>query len=334
MATLTLRGDYWTLNWQDETGRHRKSLGKIGVLSEKDANDILRAKQLELSTGAALLGLNLKRAITFGQYTKEYLFWHRHEYPDSHFRVRQIVADHLMPRFEFTPLDFIQPSQIEQYKRERMDKAATGTVIKELRTLKAIINRAVKERLLNFNPIEHVAAPKDLTSKPHRFYEKKELAAIYQAARGALHAPIWKLYANTGMRRTEGMQLRWRDVGKEGIKILSSDTERTKSGNWREIPLSDGAKTALEAIPRSGEYILPRMAPPSISRAFIKDARRADLDGSLHTLRHTYISHLVRAGVPLRTVQIYAGHAHYSTTEQYAYLQPGKADRKVRVLSL
>ena len=38
-----------------------------------------------------------------------------------------------------------------------------------------------------------------------------------------------------------------------------------------------------------------------------------------------YISHLVRAGVPIRTVQLYAGHAHIATTEAYAYLSPGAA---------
>jgi integrase len=332
MATLGIRGKYRTLNWEDAQGRHRISLGRTDVISEKNANDILKAKQLELSTGAQLLGLNLKRSITFGQYATEYLLWHRSEYPDSHFRVRQIIHDHLLPRWQYTPLDFIQPKEVEQYKRERRARAADGTVIKELRTLKAILNRAVKDRLINFSPIEHVAAPRDLTSKPHRFYEKEELQGIYQTAQR--HASVWKLFANTGMRRAEAMQLKRRDVGKEGLRILSTSEARTKSGEWRDIPLNTGAQDALDRLPRDGEYILPRIALPSLSRAFSVDAQRAGLDGSLHTLRHTYISHLVRQGVPLRTVQIYAGHAHYTTTEHYAYLQPGMTDERVRMLSL
>lgn len=59
------------------------------------------------------------------------------------------------------------------------------------------------------------------------------------------------------------------------------------------------------------------------SRAFARDAKAAKINGSLHTLRHSYISHLVRAGVAPRTVQLYAGHAHLATTEKYLYLAPG-----------
>lgn len=42
----------------------------------------------------------------------------------------------------------------------------------------------------------------------------------------------------------------------------------------------------------------------------------------------------VRAGVPLRTVQLYAGHAHYTTTEGYAYLAPGAAPAQALRLAI
>ena len=176
-------------------------------------------------------------------------------------------------------------------------------------------------------------APKLLDSKPHRFYEVDELLELYKAA-DPMHAPLWKLFANTGMRRGEGLMLRWSWIGKKSIRILSTVDERTKSGDWREIPLSDGANEALEAIKKNGEYVLPRIRPESLSRAFLRDAASAKLDGSLHTLRHTYISHLVRSGVPLRTVQIFAGHTHYSTTEKYAYLSPGEAPAQALRLAI
>jgi integrase len=334
MATLTVRRGYFVLNWSDEAGRHRKSLGRVGVLSKKDAEAIWRAKELELSTGAVLLGHSLKRAISFGQYAKDYLLWHQREYPDSHYRVSQILHDHLLPAFRHTPLDMLTPKLAEQYKHDRQRQVSAGSVVKELRTLKAVINKAVADDILSRNPIEHVAAPKILDSKPHRFYEADELEALYEKVCEPIHAPIWRLFANTGMRRMEGLYLKRRWIGKDGLKIISTGEERTKSGEWREIPLSDGARIALDALPKAGEYVLPRIRKESLSRAFARDASRADLDGSLHTLRHTYISHLVRAGVPLRTVQIYAGHANYVTTEKYSYLCPGVAPAQARVLSL
>jgi hypothetical protein len=52
------------------------------------------------------------------------------------------------------------------------------------------------------------------------------------------------------------------------MKIVSTGEERTKSGDWREIPLTDGAREALQALPRDGQHILPQITKEALSRAF------------------------------------------------------------------
>lgn len=342
MATLRIVHGYWQLNWSDEAGRHRVSIGRADTLPKRDAHEILKKKRLELSTGAHLLNLNLSRGVTFREYSAEYLHWHAHEYPHSHSNIRRIIEQRLLPRFATDALDLIEPKAVEQYKRDRLREARPETVIKEIRTLKAFINHAVRHQIIRANPIQHVAAPRNLDSKPHRFFETAELDQLYLACEknegaftcGKNNSAIWRLYANTGLRRMEGLYLRWKNVGCEGLKIISTGEERTKSGAWRDVPMTAGARLALDQMPRSGEYVLPRIRPESLTRAFRHDAHRAHLDGSLHTLRHTYISHLVRLGVPLRTVQIYAGHAAHSTTERYAYLSPGATPPAVTALAI
>ena len=99
------------------------------------------------------------------------------------------------------------------------------------------------------------------------------------------YAPIWRLLANTGMRRTEAQQLRWIDVTDSHLRVVSSDSERTKSGKWRSVPLSDGAQEALEhlrALTRESAYVLPPRQGASLTRAFGKALDRASLEGSLH----------------------------------------------------
>lgn len=330
MATCYQYHGSWYIQWTQNGKRQKECIGRVSVVSHVEARLKAKAKEVELATGKVIFS----SVPTLSQFVPEYLSWHEKEYPSSHFRVRQIVEQYLLPDFGVLPMDHIKSMPIERYKHKRKDQGAkSATITKELRTLKAMLNCAVDWEILPVMPLRRIKEPQNLDSKPPEFYTIEQMGKLYQAATG-LHASIWRLFANTGMRRKEGLILRRTWIGKEGMKILSSEEDRTKSGLWRDIPLTDGAIQALEEIPKDGIYVLPRVRPPSLSRACLSDAGKAGLNGGLHTLRHTYISHLVMAGVPLRTVQKLAGHAHYSTTERYAHLAPGHLQDAGRKISL
>lgn len=327
MATIYKRGQSYYIQWRELGELRRKSLGRV---SKDEAETILYAKEVELRTGENILQ-NAQR-ITFKAFSREYLDWHKFEYPDSHDRIYQITHSHLIPFFEFHSLAQVDIPSTEKYKRQRAQVAAVGTVNKELRTLQAIINKAVEWGRLPRNPIKSVKPIKDTNSRPARYYTEHELELIYKA--DPTHADIWRLLANTGMRRAEAFNLKWADVHADSIRMLSTSSQRTKSGKWRDIPLSPGARQALHALENETDHVLPRMNPRSLTRAFDKALKRAGLDGTLHCLRHTFCSHLVMQGVPLRTVQILAGHSSFKTTEGYAHLAPGHLQSSVAGLHL
>lgn len=317
MATLSARRGYHILSWTDPQSKKRRrlSLGRVGTIPKRDLEDLLRIKEYELSTGARLLNVHRRPAPCFAQFVKTYLLWHQAEFPDSHYRVVQIVDDHLTAHFGETPLNLITIQQAEDYKTKRRFKVRASSVAKEMRVLQAVLNRAVTLKVISENPISAVRPPKVLDSAPHRWYSAQELQGLYSGNYG----PIWKLLANTGLRRGEALMLRWIWVLEKSIRVQSTGEERTKDGEWREIPRTAGATEALAALKQDGPYVLPRIRKESLSRAFLKDVRRVGLNGSLHTLRHTFVCHMLLAGVPIRTVQLYAGHAKISTTEGYAY---------------
>jgi integrase len=127
------------------------------------------------------------------------------------------------------------------------------------------------------------------------------------------------------------------DMKDKILTVISSTEERTKSGRWRQIPLSKAAITALKALKRKAgksDHVLPRITAESLSRAFLQDVARLGLRGSLHSLRHTYAAHLVMAGVPLRTVQVLMGHASFKTTERYAHIGKDHLRDQARLVSL
>lgn len=317
MATLTVRNGYWQLNFTEAGKRKHLSLGPVSAVPKRDAEAVLRAKEYELSTGARILNAHKRPAPRFDDFVAGYKLWHQTEYPDSTYRVAQIIDDHLTPAFGATPLNLLTVAAVEGFKTARRFKVRASTVAKELRVLQAVLNRAVALKVVSENPVSIVQPPRQVDSKPHHYYTLEELALLYQASS---YGPIWRLMANTGLRRGEALSLRWLWIT-DDIRIQSTGEERTKSGEWRKIPKSDGAGIALAAIdrPEKAIHVLPRIAPESLSRAFARDAVTAGLKGSLHSLRHTYVCQLLLAGENIRTVQLYAGHAHISTTEKYAY---------------
>lgn len=341
MAGVYKRGRSWYLSWCADGRQVRRSLGAI---TQAEAEAERQAQEQRLGQLAAAGPLFKDWAVT-------YATWHSREYPDGYYRVEQILRLYLIPAFGPLPLLGLTRDLAERYKARRLPRAAAGTVLKEWRTLQAVLNRAVELDLIPRNPIARVRAPRDLTARPPRWYSRDELALIYRVELeiprfttpedADLHRAYrwsWQLLANTGLRRGEGLQLDWRDVGADEIGIRSEPGARTKSGRWRSIPLTRGAREALDAVRPAGSRprgpVLPAVNPVSLSRAFSRTLCRAELDGHIHCLRHTYCSHLVQAGVPLRTVQVLAGHASSRTTERYAHLAPSLLRDQIAALDL
>lgn len=327
MATIYPRGDCWYLNWSENGRQQRKSLGAI---SEHDAEIQRKAKEFELATGRRIF----VASALFDDHLERYLTWHRSEFPDSHYRVSQIAEQHFGD-FRGRALSQIQSTDIERWKAARISIVSRGSVAKELRTLNAVLEKAVTWGEIERNPAAAVEAPKDLESEPIHWYSRAELVKLY----GRHNGQVWRLLANTGLRRTEALHLKVPRVNlSDGhIDVVSTAAARTKSGRWRRVPLSPaGSEAAAALIDRYGHtgYVLPRITPESLSRNFLCNCKSLALAGSLHSLRHTYAAHLVMAGVPLRTLQVLMGHASFKTTERYAHIGEDHLREQARLVSL
>ncbi len=338
MATLTLRGNTWTLGWTDPSSgeRIRRAIGDRRVVSESDARAALATLRYELATGNPILGLGRRsNTVTWAELAQRYLEWHATQYPSSHWRVRLIVEKHLNPWFQNKALALITREHAEHYVVRRTEHVAPSTVLKELRTLKAMFNKGVEWQLVDRNSAHAVRPPRDLRSSPVAFYAQTELTKLYQSS-SPRNAAIWKLLANTGMRRAEALNLRWSDVSDNAITIVSRQGARTKSGKWRHVPISPGAAEALETLRGMAktERVLPSLAGHSLTRQFDRDLRKAGLGGNLHRLRHTFAAHLVMGGIPLYAVKTLLGHASVTTTEIYAHLAPEHLQATVKGMNL
>jgi len=223
-------------------------------------------------------------------------------------------------------------------------KAKAVTLNYEIKTLKSVFNLGIKQNLCSTNPCDGVSLLKVINSKQPRFLSKKECENFLSKCPNKFYL-IFYTFINTGIRLGELIHLQWKDLDFKRKKLLirTKDFWAPKSGE-REIPLSKKlTKLLKEHRPNNAandDFVFPNNNGGILKRKlrkdllFIaKDARIEDLT-KIHTLRHTFASHLVMNGVDLPTVQKLLGHSDIQTTMIYSHLSPDHLVDAVNKLDL
>jgi site-specific recombinase XerD len=140
---------------------------------------------------------------------------------------------------------------------------------------------------------------------------------------------ILALLYGTGIRASECATLT-----EENVDLLANTIRVVgKGGHERTVPLNPKVAESLRAYRQAREDVQPREAffrnrrGKAMSRGAIYErvrthARRARIAKrvSPHTLRHTFATHLVRAGVGLVTIRDLLGHRLISSTQIYLHV--------------
>jgi len=131
---------------------------------------------------------------------------------------------------------------------------------------------------------------------------------------------VLEIYA----RKREVLDARWQDFD---FERRSWRIHTTKHGRPRHVPLSDGAVSLLNSMPRIAEcewaFPNPKTKKPYVSIHYSWDTVRKQAglqDFRLHDARHSFASFLVNAGRTLYEVQHLLGHTQIKTTARYSHL--------------
>jgi integrase/recombinase XerD len=146
-----------------------------------------------------------------------------------------------------------------------------------------------------------------------------------------------------GLRLLEGVQLQVQDID-SGRMLLH--VRGGKGNKDRYIPLPQRVLAQLRQYWRTHRqpvWLFPRrnltmnepMDESGVQRAFRAALQESGLNkpASIHTLRHSYATHLLEAGVNLRQIQSYLGHSSLSSTALYTHLTQQGAANAVGVIN-
>jgi integrase len=276
------------------------------------------------------------------------------ELTDRTWQTYKYDLEPLAERFRGMRLDHVPPAEVDALCRR--GDISTRTIEKRLTEVKTLFNFFVQRGVLGESPVEQLEPPRP-DQEPPRYLSQDDVSTLLDTIRtyaegfeggggvtkqgGHQQAPRWwllhavRLGVSTGMRRGGLVRLTFDDLGPDHIHVPAASTKR----DGYTIPLFEDAQAVLEDVPHDDGLVLRRhdgsAVPETIlSKQFARFRERAGVpeDVTFHTLRHTFASWLVQAGVPLYKVSRWLGHHSITVTERYAHLAPHQSDERAEAL--
>ncbi|MBO6307778.1 MAG: site-specific integrase [Oribacterium sp.] len=237
--------------------------------------------------------------------------------------------------------------------RGRGGKAPQPTTIRRYHAaLHAALEHAVKMEMIDYNPTDRVDLPKQ-KQVMHNTFTEEQLRRLNKLLEDEDIGPLILFDSVYGLRRSEMCGLRWRSIdfehdvftvdhtvvmakGRDGKKqLIKKDRTKNKS-SCRTLPLTPEIRSMLFELRKKqtdnrelfgrgyndadAEYVFVDMLGNLIRPDYLtrKYSRLRDKYGlphvTLHEIRHTVATLLLKHKVPMKYVHVTLGHSDISTT--------------------
>jgi len=265
---------------------------------------------------------------------------------------------HISPVIGKRKVASVKPEDVERLASRMLVKGSSPKTVRNVMTfLYSVFELAVKKGWAPANPVADAARPRRRrqgdADPDLQFLRPPELDAVIDAIpdrmvdKDAL-GPVLRLVilaaATTGLRQSELLGLRWRDVDlrAQRIRVRNAWVRYEHSGEGksdlstkRSVPMTDRLTSELKKWRLRKVYgddddlvfahaeLGVALDRTKVSRRFQEACAEAGVRQiRFHDLRHTFGTAPAAAGIPLRTIQEYMGHADLKTTQIYMHYAP------------
>ena len=241
------------------------------------------------------------------------------------------------------PPDQISEAELRQYFLHLMDvkHAAPSTLAIALTGIKFFYQQTLQQ---TWPTLALVRPPHE--QKLPTVLSVAEVGQILDHVRSLRYRLFLTILYACGLRLQEGLQLHVGDM--DGERHLLH-VRHGKGNKDRLVPLPERCLVLLRlywSTHRHPTWLFPgpqrqaTLAATPMDASGVQKAFRAAWQASgvqkpatVHTLRHSYATHLLEAGVNLRVIQAYLGHASPATTAIYTHLTRQAEDRVVEAIN-
>jgi integrase len=272
---------------------------------------------------------------TFGEFVEEYMQNHASVRckPSSMAAKRSVLRCHIAPAVGHLRLDQINRRWADGYSARCLSRGLKPrTINTHLGLVRRVLQIAYEWGVLPTAPprLEFMKPGQGRTD----FLKEDDAEKLLAAPIDEQILAMVRVALRTGLRLGELLALRWEDID---LQTGTLRVERTlwhgqmtgtpKNGKTRHLPLAANTIAALRSIRHlKGPVVFCRVDGRMWSqRQALKFLTRACAAAGIrrvtwHVLRHSFASHLVMQGTPLRVVQELMGHATIEQTMRYSHV--------------
>ena len=265
-----------------------------------------------------------KRNITLEEAIKEFLEFKEKTVEHSTVELYKATLKKFLNCAGNKNLNEISRKDIELFFAERFKEVKKTTAGIDFRNLRCFFNYLINNEYIEKSPMKdfRFKIEKPLPS----FLTRDEIKKLFDIIENETYRVLFALYIYTGRRRNEILNLCTKDIDIKNHKLRYYNQ---KKKIYNVIPIIEPLRKILYPYLEKNKFKIDsnqnikifQISPNTVTHKFKKYFRKIGReDIKLHSLRHTFASHLLMSGASLKEVQELLDHSDISTTMIYLHL--------------
>lgn len=213
----------------------------------------------------------------------------------------------------------LKPEDFVKYRDKLIQNGmAPSTVCRKLASIKSFMKWLVREGDLSSDPSISLKLPRPSPLKPTEAFTDEEVKKLLAVPKSDFHQLILLMLLNTGIRRSELLNIEKSDVYTHGDHTFVRI--KGKGGKTRDVPLNPSVMVYFRPhFTTLSSEIVFKLNPKTILRIVKRYAKAAGINKNVspHSCRATLITKALEEGEVMMDVADLAGHSSVTTTQLY-----------------
>ncbi len=230
----------------------------------------------------------------------------------------EVLINGVMEHLQGTPLQLIRDKFNEYILQRQKEGLSTRRLNLTIELSKRVFQHAIVTNMITADPLSGLQKFRNI-KKIKRALKSHEIKALLDNS--GKFKIIWLAFLHTGLRRSELVELKWKDVDLERGRITILKDLPGKGVGW--VPMSEEIKTEFELFKRgkASDYVFTtKIGTPyrnNLMREFRRCLKKAGINQegiSIHSLRYTFATILASQNTHPKLIQTLLRHKSVSTS--------------------